>query len=245
MLFRSWNTGEIDWQGRGWDRGLRGIAFFHGEIYIAASDELFVYDQQWELIEQRINLLLENGLSGLALVLLLDQFSRQVWRDQARAFSGDERALALSQLALARGWIEAEPERVRRQFWLMPQLHSENLAVVEASLPLFERYSDPATTAVARRHGDLLRRFGRYPHRNAALGRLSSSAELEALQGRQPKGGAFRCERCQASGPVQYRVQTALTPAWQLVCPQCWPLLRQQDGYRYGGTRKANRRERS
>lgn len=187
----------------------------------------------------------EQPKSSLALVLLLDQFNRQVWRDQARAFSGDERALALSQLALARGWIEAEPERVRRQFWLMPQLHSENLAVVEASLPLFERYSDPATTAVARRHGDLLRRFGRYPHRNAALGRLSSSAELEALQGRQPKGGAFRCERCQASGPVQYRVQTALTPAWQLVCPQCWPLLRQQDGYRYGGTRKANRRERS
>jgi hypothetical protein len=44
-----WNTGEIDWQGRGWDRGLRGIAFFHGEIYIAASDELFVYDQSFNI----------------------------------------------------------------------------------------------------------------------------------------------------------------------------------------------------
>jgi len=44
-----WNTGEIDWQGRGWDRGLRGIAFFGGEIYIAASDELFVYDQEFRI----------------------------------------------------------------------------------------------------------------------------------------------------------------------------------------------------
>jgi hypothetical protein len=44
-----WNTGEIDWQGRGWDRGLRGIAFFHGEIYIAASDELFVYDTDFNI----------------------------------------------------------------------------------------------------------------------------------------------------------------------------------------------------
>ncbi|MDX1460240.1 MAG: hypothetical protein R3348_04220, partial [Xanthomonadales bacterium] len=44
-----WNTGDIDWQGRGWDRGLRGIAFFGGETYIAASDELFVYDQAFRI----------------------------------------------------------------------------------------------------------------------------------------------------------------------------------------------------
>ena len=113
--------------------------------------------------------------SALALVLLLDQFSRQVWRDQAQAFSGDARALALSQRALELGWIEAEPARVRRQFWLMPHLHSESLAVVEASVALFDRYSDAATAAVARRHADWLRRFGRYPHRNAALRRISTA----------------------------------------------------------------------
>lgn len=183
--------------------------------------------------------------SALALVLLLDQFSRQVWRDQARAFSGDARALALSQRALELGWIEAEPARVRRQFWLMPHLHSESLAVVEASIALFERYSDAATAAVARRHADWLRRFGRYPHRNAALGRISTAEEEELLL--QPSGGAevFRCDRCSGTGPIHYRVCTTLQPQWQLVCPQCWPALSEQPGYRYGGTRKANRRQRS
>ncbi|MFZ9974301.1 MAG: DUF924 family protein [Vulcanococcus sp.] len=183
--------------------------------------------------------------SALALVLLLDQFSRQIWRDQARAFNGDARALGLSQRALELGWIAAEPERVRRQFWLMPQLHSERLEVVEASLGLFERFSDPATTAVARRHADLLRRFGRYPHRNAALGRRSTPEELAFLQPPPEPGATFRCDGCQASGPIHYRVSTASAPDWQLVCPQCWTSLRAQPGYRYGGTRKANRRQRS
>jgi uncharacterized protein (DUF924 family) len=182
--------------------------------------------------------------SALALVLLLDQFSRQVWRDQARAFSGDERALTLSQRALALGWIAAEPERVRRQFWLMPQLHCENLAVVEASITLFERYSDPATAAVARRHAGWLRRFGRYPHRNAALGRLSTPEEEELLQ-RSAGTETFRCDRCRGAGSIHYRVCTDLEPQWQLVCPHCWPFLREQPGYRYGGTRKANRRQRT
>ena len=183
--------------------------------------------------------------SALALVLLLDQFSRQVWRDQAQAFSGDARALALSQRALELGWIEAEPARVRRQFWLMPHLHSENLAVVEASVALFERYSDAATAAVARRHADWLRRFGRYPHRNAALGRVSTAEEEALLLQRNAVAEAFRCDRCRGTGPIHYRVRTDLEPQWQLVCPQCWPALREQPGYRYGGTRKANRRQRS
>ena len=62
---------------------------------------------------------------GLALVLLLDQFSRQIWRDEAKAFAGDQQAQALSEEALQRGWIQSEPERAKRQFWLMPLLHSE------------------------------------------------------------------------------------------------------------------------
>ena len=62
---------------------------------------------------------------GLALVLLLDQFSRQIWRGEAQAFAGDQQAQALSQDALQRGWIQQEQERAKRQFWLMPLLHSE------------------------------------------------------------------------------------------------------------------------
>jgi uncharacterized protein (DUF924 family) len=62
--------------------------------------------------------------SALALVLLLDQFPRQIWRDTAMAFAGDPQALPLSQKAVERGWLEAEPEQARRQFWLMPLMHS-------------------------------------------------------------------------------------------------------------------------
>ena len=119
---------------------------------------------------------------ALALVLLLDQFPRQIWRDTAMAFAGDSQALALSLKAVERGWLEAEPEQARRQFWLMPLMHSEDLAVQEAALSLFERFSDPRTTDFARRHRDVIARFGRFPHRNAALGRVSSAEELAFLQ---------------------------------------------------------------
>jgi len=122
--------------------------------------------------------------SALALVLLLDQFSRHVWRGQAQAFAGDERALRLSRKALEQGWIDAEPLRVKRQFWLMPMLHCESASVLEESIPLLERYADAATAAVARRNLKLVRRFGRFPHRNAALGRCDTPAELQRLNRR-------------------------------------------------------------
>jgi uncharacterized protein (DUF924 family) len=119
---------------------------------------------------------------ALALVLLLDQFPRQIWRDTAMAFAGDPRALAESLQAVERGCLEAEPEQARRQFWLMPLMHSEDLAVQEAALPLFERFCDPRTAEFARRHRDVIARFRRFPHRNALMGRMSSAEELAFLQ---------------------------------------------------------------
>jgi uncharacterized protein (DUF924 family) len=119
---------------------------------------------------------------ALALVLLLDQFPRQIWRETPMAFAGDPQALALSLQAVALGWLEAEAGQARRQFWLMPLMHSEDLAVQEEALPLFARFSDPRTADFARRHRDVIARFGRFPHRNAALGRDSSAEELAFLQ---------------------------------------------------------------
>jgi uncharacterized protein (DUF924 family) len=97
------------------------------------------------------------------------------------AFAGDPQALALSQQALACGWLAAESVQARRQFWLMPQMHAEDLAVQEAAQPLFARFTDPRTAEFARRHRDVIARFGRFPHRNAALGRQSSAEELVFL----------------------------------------------------------------
>ncbi|QEY33289.1 DUF924 domain-containing protein [Synechococcus sp. RSCCF101] len=147
-----------------------------------------------EAVRERFGDLAEQALSGslaawgqhpagaLALVLLLDQVPRQIWRDQARAFAGDRQALALSRAGVERGWVAAEPHQHRRQFWLMPWMHAEDLAVQEAGLPLFSRFTDARTADYARRHRDVIARFGRFPQRNALLGRHSSPEELAFLQ---------------------------------------------------------------
>ena len=109
--------------------------------------------------------------SCLALILLLDQFSRQIWRDQARAYLGDLHAQHLSQAALDQDWLEQEPQKARRQFWLMPLLHSECLERVNQVIPLLEHWVDGATADVARRNRKMLLKHGRYPWRDEVLGR--------------------------------------------------------------------------
>ena len=129
------------------------------------------------LVTKRFGVLVEMALNGglghweqepeqaLALVLLLDQFTRQVFRGHPRAYQGDTRALQLSRQALASGWIAAEPQRPRRQFWLMPMLHSEDRAIVEQAIPLLERYADTATADVARANLQELQSHGHYRRR--------------------------------------------------------------------------------
>ena len=122
-----------------------------------------------------------DAASGLALVLLLDQFSRQIWRGSAKAFSGQARAERLSLQAVKDGWVINEPVRAKRQFWLMPLLHSEHINTVVEAIPLLEIHVDRATANIARRNQKLLHQFGRYPKRNAALGRTSTAEEREFL----------------------------------------------------------------
>ena len=98
------------------------------------------------------------------------------------AFSGDGQALALSKKALAEGWVAAETEPARRQFWLMPQMHAEDFAIQEAAIPLFQQFTDERTVRFACRHRDVIARFGRFPHRNGVLGRSSSGEELAFLR---------------------------------------------------------------
>lgn len=118
---------------------------------------------------------------NLALILLLDQFTRNIYRDTPLAFAGDERALALSEQAVQANWVQQCPDVHRRKFWLMPMMHSESVAVQRASLPLFERYTDADTLRFARRHCEIIERFGRFPHRNAILDRVSTEDERNFL----------------------------------------------------------------
>ncbi len=121
---------------------------------------------------------------ALARIVLLDQFTRNAYRGTADAFLGDARALATAEDALARGF-DGTLAPVERQFMYLPFEHAEDPAMQERSLQLFGALStEPGCEDLvdwARRHAEVIRRFGRYPHRNAILGRASTPEEIEYL----------------------------------------------------------------
>jgi uncharacterized protein (DUF924 family) len=120
----------------------------------------------------------------LALVVLLDQFSRNLYRDDARAFAQDAHARDCSHEALERG-DDLALLPVERQFLYLPFVHGEDAADQDRGVDLMRSLeSFAATRGVcewAEKHRTIIRRFGRFPHRNAALGRPSTPAELEFL----------------------------------------------------------------
>lgn len=125
----------------------------------------------------------------LALILLLDQFTRNIFRGTPRAFAGDARALALARDLVARG-EDRLLQPWERQFVYLPFEHAEDMAAQEESMRLFAALEADGWQALewARKHYDVIRRFGRYPHRNAILGRPSTPDEEAFL--REP-GSAF------------------------------------------------------
>ena len=140
----------------------------------------------------------EGALSGwttsargsLALIVVTDQFPRNLFRGKARAFSTDPIALATAAHVIARGW-DATMLAVERMFVYLPYEHSESLADQDRSVELFAPLNVFPETSDAveysERHRAIVRRFGRFPHRNAALGRASTPEEVEFLK--QPGSG--------------------------------------------------------
>jgi uncharacterized protein (DUF924 family) len=116
----------------------------------------------------------------LAEVIVLDQFSRNIHRDTPLAFACDPLALALSQEAVAAG-ADLRIEESRRVFLYMPWMHSESAVVHAAALELFTRPGAEDNLGYERRHKAIIDRFGRYPHRNAILGRESTPEEIAFL----------------------------------------------------------------
>jgi len=123
----------------------------------------------------------------LAEVIVLDQFSRNIFRDRPGAFASDAVALALAQEAVALG-ADRELETVERSFLYMPYMHSESPAIHEVAMELYGQKGLEYNLKFEIDHKAIIDRFGRYPHRNAILGRESTPAELEFLE--QP-GSAF------------------------------------------------------
>jgi uncharacterized protein (DUF924 family) len=147
----------------------------------AARDELFAWA--------------ETPRGRLALLLVLDQFSRNLYRDDPRAFAQDESALGYLFDGLERGDDRAL-SLTERWFFYMPLMHAEDLAIQERGIELYTQLRDDAPDDLektfegvldfARRHRDVVARFGRFPHRNAVLGRETTAEEAEFLAAGKP-----------------------------------------------------------
>jgi uncharacterized protein (DUF924 family) len=155
------------------------------------------------IVAERFPLLLERAARGelehwshspqprLALIIVLDQFSRSLYRDTARAFAQDPKALALALQGIEIGHYAALETPWEKTFFFLPLGHSEELTHLEAAVQLAEELVEKAPTELrrvlehsasqARGHRDVIARFGRHPHRNAVLGRPSTREELDYL----------------------------------------------------------------
>lgn len=116
----------------------------------------------------------------LAEIIVLDQFSRNLYRDQARAFACDALALALAQTAVALS-ADRELDAKQRAFLYMPYMHSESSAIHETAVSLFSAPGMESQLDFELKHKAIIDRFGRFPHRNVALGRASTPQELAFL----------------------------------------------------------------
>jgi uncharacterized protein (DUF924 family) len=169
------------------------LDFWFGPLPLASRAEWFRKDPAFdETIRARFGALVEQALAGplgwgptpadrLAELIVLDQFPRNLFRGQARAFAGDARALDLA-LALVDDGGHLALQPLQRWFAYLPLEHAEDLALQERCVALFRDLTaaDAAFASAldyAERHRDVILRFGRFPHRNAALGRVSTDAE--------------------------------------------------------------------
>ena len=159
----------------------------------SSADFWFKKDTDFDnIIGQNFSKLVSDALTGqldnwadnsdgcLALIIVLDQFTRNIFRQSARAFSGDEMALALSLRCVDRKYLQTATTS-HCQFMLMPMMHSEILEIQEAALPLFKKYTEKRSYSYAVQHRDIIAQFGRFPHRNKTLGRPTTDEEKKFL----------------------------------------------------------------
>ncbi|MBU2098668.1 MAG: DUF924 domain-containing protein [Gammaproteobacteria bacterium] len=121
------------------------------------------------------------ALGRLAEIIVLDQFSRNIYRDTAKAFAQDAAALILAQEAVANGALQVLNDN-ERNFLLMPYMHSESKVIHQQAEILFREFAPKGNYEFELKHKVIIVRFGRYPHRNNILGRESTAEEIEFLK---------------------------------------------------------------
>ncbi len=129
----------------------------------------------------KLNCWREDASGRLAEILLLDQFSRNIFRDTPAAFACDGMALALAQEAVRRG-ADQEFETPEKAFFYMPYMHSESRAIHAQAVKLFDQPGAEFNLEFELKHKAIIDRFGRYPHRNAILDRASTREEIRFLK---------------------------------------------------------------
>ncbi len=122
---------------------------------------------------------LDHPLTALAAAILFDQFPRNMFRGHAEQFATDHLAIRIARAAVDRG-LDGELEPRERGFLYMPFQHSEDIGDQRRSVALFTALGDDEQLGFARKHYDVIERFGRFPHRNPILGRAPRPAEIEA-----------------------------------------------------------------
>ena len=125
-----------------------------------------------------VNIALDTYLS---LIILLDQFTRNVFRNSSKSFEGDNKAVKLTKIAIDNNFIKGSNHHYN-SFFLMPLMHSENILDHKLGLPLFKKFTNENTYKFALKHKDIIDKFDRFPHRNNVLGRISTKSELEFLK---------------------------------------------------------------
>jgi uncharacterized protein (DUF924 family) len=157
------------------------------EQWFAKSDEfdLEIETQFGKTLEQALQCELwtwrETAQGRLAEIIVLDQFSRNLFRDHPASFAQDPMALSLAQEAIRLGLdLNLKPEE--RSFLYMPFMHSESKIIHIQALQLFEALGNPINLDFEKKHKVIIDRFNRYPHRNEILGRESTPEEIEFLK---------------------------------------------------------------
>ncbi|HRJ70465.1 MAG TPA: DUF924 family protein [Beijerinckiaceae bacterium] len=130
--------------------------------------------------EGRLDSWADSDDGALALVILLDQFSRNIHRGSPLAFAGDDKARAVAEAVIARGGLDGLPTE-KAQWFILPFEHHEDMGSQERAIRLFEALGDAELVKWAVVHRDIIAMFGRFPHRNAALGRETTAEEAAFL----------------------------------------------------------------
>jgi len=126
----------------------------------------------------------QSAVGCLALVIILDQFPLNMFRAQAQSFATEAQSRGVAQVAIDQGF-DQDLDIGQRAFLYMPFMHSETLADQQRALELFDQPGLEDNLRFARHHHGIIEKFGRFPHRNAALGRQNSAAEIEYLNSKQ------------------------------------------------------------